>query len=281
MPTKPVKTARAIRPNKGVEVAYRKALDRLIDEMSRSVEYWIEAAYKDNPPKLAVEMAEDARVGRKSKLDQEWTSVRSPAAMMRKPLRELSDRWISRFNEMADRIAERFAIQGAKHTDASFKAALKDAGWTVEFKMTPIMKDAVTATIQENVSLIRSIPQEYLMEVEGIVMRGFTQGRNLKAISDELQHRYGVTKRRAALISRDQSNKLTAAVTQARRIDLGLYEAIWVHSGAGKHPRPSHLKAGKDKLKFDVRQGAYIDGKYIWPGTEINCRCSSKVVLPF
>lgn len=281
MPTKQPKTARAINANKGVEMAYRKELDRLVAEMSKSVEYWIEAAYKANPPSMAVEIAEDARMGKKSKLSQEWASVRSPSARMRKPMRELSERWIKRFDDMSASIAERFAVSGMKHTDASFKTALKDAGWTVEFKMTPVMRDAVSATIQENIALIKSIPEQYLADVEGIVMRGYTAGRDLQAISSELQARYGVTKRRAALIARDQSNKLSATVTQARRIDLGLFEAIWVHSGAGKHPRPSHVKAGKEKLKFDVRQGAYIDGKYILPGQEINCRCSSKTVLAF
>lgn len=281
MPTKQPKTARAIHANKGVEVAYRKELERLVSEMSKSTEYWIEAAYKANPPSMEVEMAEDARIGKKSKVSQEWASLRSPSARMRKPMKELADRWIKRFDDMSASIAEKFAVSGMKHTDASFKAALKDAGWTVDFKMTPVMRDAMNATIQENISLIKSIAPEYFLEVEGIVMRGFTAGRDLNYISTELQKRYGITSRRAALISRDQANKATATITQARRVDLGLYEAIWMHSGAGKHPRPSHLKAGRDKLKFDIRQGAYLDGKWVLPGQEINCRCSSKTVLPF
>ena len=271
-----------MQPNAGVQAAYRKELERLVSEMSKSTEYWIEAAYKANPPRMEeAEIAEDARVGKKSKLAQEWTSLRSPSARMRKPMKELADRWIARFDEMSVNIATKFAVSGMKHTDAAFKSALKDAGWTVDFKVTPVMRDAMNATIQENVALIRSIPEQYFLEVEGIVMRGFTAGRDLSYISQELQHRYGVTERRAALIARDQSNKLNATVTQARRVDLGLFEAQWLHSGAGKHPRPSHLKAGKDKLKFDIRQGAYLDGKWVLPGQEINCRCSSKTILPF
>lgn len=276
---KPPKTARAVHANKGVEVAYRKELERLVSEMSKSTEYWIEAAYKANTPEM--EIAEDARVGSKSKVSQEWASLRSPSARMRKPMKELSERWIKRFDDMSASIAERFSVSGMKHTDAAFKSALKDAGWTVEFKMTPVMRDAMNATIQENVALIRSIPEQYFLEINGIVNRGFTAGRDLHYISQELQSRYGVTSRRAALIARDQSNKLSATVTQARRVDLGLFEAEWMHSHAGKHPRPSHVKAGKEKLRFDVRKGAYLDGKWGLPGQEINCRCSSKTILPF
>lgn len=276
------KTARAVQPNIGVERAYKKELERLVSEMSKSTEYWIEAAYKANPPRMEeAEIAEDARVSAKSKLAQEWTSLRSPSAKMRKPMKELADRWIARFDEMSVNIATKFAVSGMKHTDAAFKSALKDAGWTVDFKVTPVMRDAMNATIQENVALIRSIPQQYFLEVEGIVMRGFTAGRDLSYISQELQKRYGITSRRAAFISRDQSNKLAATVTQARRIDLGLFEAQWLHSGGGREPRHSHVKAGKDKLIYDVRQGALIDGEYILPGYLPNCRCSSKTVLPF
>lgn len=260
---KQLKTARAVIANKGVEIWYRSVLDKLISQMSKSVEYWVEAGYKAHPPRM--ELAMDAL----------------PSAELSKRVKELAKRWTERFDEMAEKIADDFTKKGAKHTDSSFMAALKDAGWTVNFKITPVMRDAMNATIQENVALIKSIPSQYFLEVEGIVMRGFQNGRDLSYISEELQKRYGVTKRRAALISRDQSNKLTATVTQARRTELGLFEAIWVHSGAGKEPRHSHVMAGKKKLRFDTREGAYIDGKYILPGQEINCRCSSKTVLPF
>jgi uncharacterized protein with gpF-like domain len=262
MPPK-LKTAREVRPNPGVQAAYRRELDKLIKEMSDSFEYWIAAAYKANPPRLNVAM--DAL----------------PSELLSKKIAELGNRWIKRFEDMSASIAERFANAGRKAADSSFQSALKDAGWAVNFKVTPVMRDAMNATIEANVSLINSIPKQYATEVEGIVMRGFTRGRDLKAISDELQERYGVTKRRAALIARDQSNRLTATVTQARRVELGLFEAIWIHSGAGREPRQSHVKAGRDKQRFDVRKGCLIDGKYILPGEEINCRCGSRTILPF
>lgn len=263
MATRKRKTARAIHPNKGVEAAYRRALDKLVRDMSKSVEYWVEAAYKANPPRLEVAM--DGM----------------PSKVLAKRIAELQKRWVKRFSEMAESIAVKFVNSAQKATDSAFSAALTSAGMTVKFQMTAVMRDAMNATIVENVSLIKSIPQQYFTDVEGIVMRGFTKGRDLKDISDDLQKRYGVTKRRAALIARDQCNKLTATTTQARRVELGLFEAEWVHSGGGKEPRPSHVKAGKDKLRFDVRKGAYIDGEYILPGEKINCRCSSRTILPF
>lgn len=255
------KTVRPTHPNKGVELSYKRAIDKLVDEMAHSIEYWIEAAYKNNTPDMAMDAL--------------------PSQVLAKRLAEVGKRWIKRFDDMAATIAERFIQSGKKATDSSMQQSFKDAGWTVQFKPTKTIRDAMNASVVENVSLIKSIPQQYLKNVEGAVMRGFTNGRDLKQISDELQKHYGVTKRRAAFIARDQSNKLTATVTQARRIELGLFKAVWIHSAGGKVPRASHVKAGKDKLEYDVREGALIDGAYIQPGYLPNCRCVSRTVLPY
>lgn len=263
MPKPKVKTARAIHANKGVEADYRKRLDSLIAEMARSFEYWISAAYKANPPRMEVAM--DAL----------------PSQILAKRIKALTKQWGKRFNDMSATVADRFVESGAKATSQAFQAALVDAGWAVNFTVTPTIRDVINASVVDNVGLIKSIPQKYATEVEGIVMRGFTNGRDLAYITEGLSKQHGICRRRAANIARDQANKLTAAVTRTRRVELGLFEAIWRHSGGGKEHRHSHVKAGKDRLKFDVRKGALIDGVYIQPGELINCRCTSETVLPF
>ena len=252
------KTCRAVKPNSGVEARYRKQLDALIKEMGASVDYWVRAQYRKDGPK----MAQDA----------------SPSKLMQQMLKNLGKRWIKRFDDMAAKIAEGFANGAIKAHDSAFKAALADVGWTVQFKMTPVTRDILNASIGENVALIKSIPQQYLGRVEGIVMRSFVQGRDLSAMTGELQKAFGVTKRRAALIARDQSNKLTAAATRARRMELGITEAEWLHSHAGKEPRPDHVAA--DGKRFNIDTGCLISGAYIQPGQLINCRCSSRSILP-
>jgi SPP1 gp7 family putative phage head morphogenesis protein len=257
MAAKP-KTARGVRPNRGVEARYRKELQVMVADMARSAEYWLVAQYKKSEP-----VAMDAL----------------PAADMAERLKEVSSRWIGKFNDMSAKISKMFADGARKSTDHAFQQSLKDAGWAVEFKMTRAMQDVMKASVVENVSLIKSIPQQYFTQVEGIVMRGFQRGRDLHYITEELKKRYDITDRRAAFIANDQCNKLTAAVTKARRQELGITEAIWQHSHAGREPRKSHVAA--DGKKFKIAEGCLIDGKYIQPGEEINCRCTSKSVLPF
>jgi SPP1 gp7 family putative phage head morphogenesis protein len=111
-------------------------------------------------------------------------------------------------------------------------------------------------------------------------MRSVQTGRDLGTLAKELQKQYGVTKRRAALISRDQNNKATRALTRARQVEMGIKKALWIHSYAGKKPRPTHLR--NDGKPFDVVKGWYdpAEKKFIHPGELVNCRCTSRSIIP-
>ena len=258
------KTARAVHANRGVEAKYRKALQRLIAEMHGSVEYWLTAGYRKDPPRMAalVEQAQDA----------------APSAKIKRILDELARRWVAKFDEMAPKISEAYLQGMFKTTDSAMRQALKDAGWTVEFKMTPAIRDAFNASLEENVGLIRSIPEKYLQQVEGTVMRSYAAGRDLSTMVKELKQLYPAASHRAELIARDQSNKTNAVVNRARQMELGITEAIWQHSHAGKNPRPDHVAANGKRYK--IAEGCKISGEFIQPGEEINCRCTSRPVLP-
>jgi SPP1 gp7 family putative phage head morphogenesis protein len=282
MATKP-KTARAVPANRGIEAKYRKQLEALIAEMHQSCEYWLTAAYRKNPPKVAAlvdDVAQDAaKPGQHSKAKQEWQTLHSPAAKVRKVLDGLGERWIARFEDEAEKIAQRWLESMFTASQSSLKASLEDMGWAVEFKMTPAMKDALNASLSENVALIKSIPEQYLKNVEGAVMRSYSAGRDLETMTKEIKQIYPVTKRRAELIARDQSNKANAVVNRTRQMELGITDAVWMHSHAGKNPRPDHVAANGKRYK--IAEGCLISGEYIHPGEEINCRCTSRPILPF
>lgn len=254
-----VKIARPVNPNAGIDAEYRRRLDKLVKDMVDSVEYWITLDYRRNRDSI---VAMDA----------------SPANELRKRMRELSDRWMKQFNTGAKKLAEWFADETLKASDASLKKILRDAGVSVKFTMTEGMQDAWDAVRNENVQLIKSIGGKYLSDVEGLVQRSVTQGRNMGELRKQLQSRYGITRNRAALIARDQNAKATTAMTQRRQKDLGIKRGKWRHSHAGKEPRESHLRA--DGKLFDLDKGMYLDGKWVMPGEEINCRCTWAPVIP-
>ena len=67
---------------------------------------------------------------------------------------------------------------------------------------------------------------------------------------------------------------------RARQDELGISQAIWVRSGAGKHPRPTH--DAMNGTKYDVNKGMWDPAveRWIFPGEEINCRCISRSIIP-
>lgn len=248
-----------VHANAGIAAAFRRFLDDMIEEMSNSYVYWLKARYRAKPPR----MAQDA----------------TPAKELERELRRLGIRWRKRFDAAAPKLAAWFAQSVEERSSSALRRILRDHGITVKFVMTPAMRDIIDASVAESVGLIKSIPQQYHTEVQGLVMRSVKAGRRLDVLTQELRQRYGVTRRRAALISRDQNNKASASLTRARHIELGIEEAIWVHSGGGKEPRPTHVRnSGK---RYSIRDGWFDPAirKRIWPGTEINCRCVSRPVV--
>lgn len=254
------KTLPPIRPNVGLEAIYRRRLHRLLEDMNCSVIHWIGARYGQHEDAIALDA--------------------SPVAELRAEIRRLARRWQKRFNELAPKLARYFILSASRRTDGQLKKLLSDAGMTVEFKLTRQQQNVLKASVAANVSLIKSIPQRYMGKVEQSVMKAVQAGGKLGALTKELRDSFGVEKRRAALIARDQNNKATAALQRQRQIEIGATEAIWMHSYGGRQPRKTHI--AMDGKRFDVVKG-WLDpaeGKRIWPGTLIRCRCVSRTVIP-
>lgn len=261
-----------VRPNAGIEAQYRRKLRALIEEMHRSITYWIAAEYRKNAPELH-------RVHKDL-----MAADQSPAAALTTAVRRLSRRWLRRFDRAAQDLAVYFVSRAGRRSDDALREILRRGGFSVELTRTRAVNDVLQAAIQENVSLIKSIPRQYLTQVEGMVMRSVQTGRDLEQLNKELLQQFDLTKRRAALIARDQNNKATAVIQRTRQAELGITEAVWVHSGGGKEPRPSHLKAGRDRVRYNIAQGWFDpdEKRWIFPGELVNCRCVARpVVLGF
>lgn len=254
---KPIKLV-PIHPNAGIEAEYRRRLQGMVEEMHKSLVYWIGAAYRANRPHIA----QDAL----------------PAAEIAAAMKRLRRRWQKRFDSIAPDLARHFATTATNRASGAMEAALRKAGLTVRLEQSAGLRDVLHATVSENVSLIRSIPQQHLAEVESLVMRSVARGRDLATLTKDLEARYGITRRRAAFIARDQNSKATSAADHARRMDLGLKESVWMHSHGGKHPRPSHVAA--DGKTYETAKGMFIDGRWTFPGEDPNCRCVSRAVVP-
>ncbi|WP_426577703.1 phage minor head protein [Xenorhabdus stockiae] len=248
-----------IKPSTAIENRYYNTLMDIIQTIRREVDAALVREFKE---KAQVELAQDGI--------SDWIAHIIDYQL---------DRWNTRLNTLSQEVAKEFVDKTVGNFDVRFASLLRKHGFTVRMQNNEHTLNALRAVMGENVGLIKSIGIEYLGKVQQHVWQSVTGGYDLASLTQNLQHDFDVTRNRAKLIARDQSAKAHAVIEQSRRKELGITKAIWIHSHAGKQPRPSHLTAhGK---KFDINKGLYLDGEWVLPGQAINCRCGSKAILPF
>lgn len=282
MVIKPLMT-RAVKPNYAIELMYRKKLMAMVDEMQRSVLWWIRARYKSRLPEIIQDSAKPlwVRVYR-------YVSDASPSRDLEKELKKVMRRWKRRFDDMSEDIARNFVKQNNTASTASMIAALKAKGFALTLKNTYLTNDVLQSLIIENTNLIKSIPQQYFTEVQGLVMRSIRGGRDMGFLTEQLEKRYDITKNRAITISRDQTNKATESITRARNVALGVKKGVWIHIGGSKHPRETHMAMNgqefylSDDPESGIEKGLFDAdvGYNILPAELVNCKCTYSPVIP-
>ena len=176
-----MKILRAIKPNAGIRVKYRRRLEAMIDDMNRSVTYWIEAAYHHEEERIVGDA--------------------SPVHVILQRFNRDARRWLKKWDMLAAWLAKNFIGQVSRKATSSLEQAYKEAGFTVNFKPSRNLNTVTEALISWNVGLIKSIPRQYLEDVRGIVTNGVSMGRDLHYITEALDKRYNITRRRAAASS--------------------------------------------------------------------------------
>jgi uncharacterized protein with gpF-like domain len=252
-----------IRPAAPIRIKYEQRLLALLDEMHTSVLHWVRAEYRRNTPQTILYGADE-----------------TPVKALQSAIDKLGARWLRRFDDLAGSLADYFSKAVKDRCDRTLMSGLRDGGFSVRFKMTDAMRDAFDGTRAENVALIKSIPEQYLGQVEAAVMQSVSQGRDLASLTRSLTKIKGVSQRRAAHIALDQNNKATATMRSVRERELGITEGVWMHSGGGREPRRSHKAFSGQRFKLSEGHDFGDDFGPVLPGQAINCRCTWRAVVP-
>ena len=137
----------------------------------------------------------------------------------------------------------------------------------------PWLADQLELFANQNAQLIRSLPNEELERVSQIIQRNLQEGKRYREISSDIQKSFGITRRRATLIARDQTTKLNSSLTKLRQQEIGVEEYIWQTSG-DERVRATHKAHDGKKFRWD--SPPKNTGH---PGQDINCRCNAIAVL--
>ena len=273
MANNPPKTARAIPPNAGLAAWYERQLKALVRHMAAATEREVKANYKKF--NYFNNLNNNLNLGK-----DEAVKPEPPPAAFAALLEAIFKRMRVKFDDAGRLMAERLARKVGGYTLRNIAAAMKEAGLTVEMKLTAREVAIMQNVVKENVDLIKSIPERYFDRVREAVGESVAAGRDLGGLAAALKKDYAITDRRAAMIARDQNNKATMGMSKARYQELGIKKAIWRHTAASKVHRPTH--AAMDGQEFDLDEGLFDpkEGRNIWPGELVNCNCRFRAILP-
>lgn len=257
----------ALSPNAGIAADFAKPTVNLIELMSRDVKRELKKVFKDT--------------NFTSAMDASTTSQARIAINM------LLRKWQPRFDKIAKSSVERMIERTMRNSSVTLGLSLKDVA--EDFKIDTSfsderLKEVIKASTQEAANLIKIIPQKYLAEVQGQVMRSITTGKGMEDLVPFLTKKYNGNIRHARNVALDQTRKAYQSINTSRLKSLGVKSFIWIHSGGGKEPRQNHIKMSGNEYSFDnppiigVMYGENVRGL---PGDLPNCRCICKPVINF
>lgn len=135
--------------------------------------------------------------------------------------------------------------------------------------------------IDNNVDLIKTIPNDSLSQMRELVLEGYRNGKPTTKIVKEIQEVYGMTRRHAQLIARDQIAKLNGQIARLQQEDAGVSEYIWSTSGDSRVRQGHKALDGK---RFKWSDPPIVDaktGRRCHPGEDYQCRCVALAVFDY
>ena len=144
------------------------------------------------------------------------------------------------------------------------------------------LNDFLEAQVNKNVSLIKSIPDEYFKSIETVVMNGTANGLRWEAIAREIggikdiSSVNGKLQNRIKLIARNEASNINASINKRRQEQLGVEKFKW-QTAQDERVRQSHAQINGNVYDWDSLPT--VDGVKTSPGQPINCRCIAIPVI--
>lgn len=246
---------RPITPSLAAEWAYRRVLFDMLDEaeayVGREVVPAVEAEHRDLRTK-----------GIGDRFETVFSAMRS---------------FFSNLVGTATRLAgDIFRVEADRHTER-FAATVKDAiGIDIgNVLRSANLEDAMSLVTRRNAALITSISTDLSNRIAQATYDNLQSGGSVKALRERLQTEYGFPRKRAQLIARDQTAKITSNLNRIRQEQAGVTAYKW-SSSRDERVRTLHRQLDGTEHKW-AEPGPAEQGGH--PGEPIQCRCIARAVI--
>ena len=215
-----------------------------------------------------------------SEIDAKYPKKKKEPADYTSSLSSLFDYYTGKADLLAREWTDKELNNLYRYVYGSYKSSFPNMSVSGEY-----YEQIMNAVINENLTLIKSIPQEVLKDMQVALSQGIISG-NQKELIKNLKRIKGVSKDRAVFIARDQIHKAVESFKQVQNTALGIEYYEWltadderVSSGLGGHAQNNHriFKYGSNEaiISHSAKRGFYY-GK---PGDRPNCRCIAVGVI--
>lgn len=270
-----------IQEPKGIQVEYYKELKKLANELKNDIRKELIPVLERTPTIDATmdSVSEILRVV--NQLQNKYSNI----IAFSQPLANKIVTSINRYNK------NKFSKKSESQLGVDIGAILNEGN----------TNEILQLQIQKQMSLIKSIPEQFLKEVEIIISNGVSEGlrheeiaRQLKGIKG-INSTFGKLENRVKTIARNEVENINATLNKNRQQNAGIDIYEW-ETSQDEAVRPSHkVMQGKyckwsdptvyaDTLE-EARAGKWkkrssIGGVQKHPGMDYNCRCNSLAVIP-
>lgn len=131
--------------------------------------------------------------------------------------------------------------------------------------------------MEEQVTLITSLPTEAAERVHKLVEQGLADGTRASEYAKEIYNTGEVTRSRATLIARTEVGRAATSLVQARATHVASEGYIW-QTAHDQDVRPSHKKMQSKFVRWD--DPPTLDNLTGHAGALPNCRCWPEPVIP-
>lgn len=177
-------------------------------------------------------------------------------------------------------VARKFAARTSTYQRVQLNKQVRAA-----LGVDPIIKDRGLAAaseqfVHENAALITRIPERLHGDVEALVQHALSSSMPSPKLAEHIQARFGVSKRHARFIARDQIRKHHAKLNHARQKELGVKKFRWTSVGDERVREWHRDELDGNIYEFDNPPDSE-DGEPILPGDDYDCRCSADPIFDF
>lgn len=199
-------------------------------------------------------------------------------------LLEIIDEILEPSEEEAIEEAQQIGIEVAAFNQGQYTKTVNSVLGVDIFLEEPYLLPQLELFANQNAQLIQNMTDNELERVSGIIQRGLQEGSSLDSVTKNIENSFGITRRHAKLIARDQTTKLNGSLTKLRQQELGIVEYRWQTSGderVRKTHRPLDGKIcrwddptvylNEETGKWEKR--STIGGTEVHTSQDVNCRC--------